>query len=61
MPLNKNNQILAFDEENFQKLHNIEVPPQWKLLTEQNLFNTKLSSSNSLDKLFLDIFPPCNF
>lgn len=36
---------------------NVEVPPKWELLTEQNLYDVELSLNNSLDKNFLDFLP----
>lgn len=50
---NNNDRILNTDDEDFFKLCNVEVLPQWELLIAQNLYDIKLSPTNLLGKLFL--------
>lgn len=48
--MNKNDQVIKSDTEDYNKLFNIEVLLLKELLTKQNLYNIELSPINSFNK-----------
>lgn len=54
--LNKNDKVLTTNNEDFNRLLNMEITQQQDLLLERSLYDTKLSPINSLNKSLKFIF-----